>query len=166
MQSTLSTAHTEPITIQPYTFPDTISNPAVIPAIGPELNSPTHRLPETRFSSDDLERLVWLVAEEEPWTKPHGERTNAWNRVLNQLQSERSGFEGTPITTLQNKVNALVAWQAVSQTTNHEIPVDWHIFSGSELSVWQGHQLKHDSNIDDGDRRAVREDLCFEGSCG
>ena len=108
-----STLHTTPLIIKPYTFPDTVSNPAAVPMIDPELNPPPRRIPKTRFTAEELERLVRLVAEEEPWTKPHGEITKSWNKVLHKLQSEGDRFEWSTVATLQNKVNALLTWQKV-----------------------------------------------------
>ena len=68
-----STMHTEPLVIKPYTFPNPSCqahlNP--IPAINPQLNAPspgqTHR---TKFSGEDLEWLICLAVEKEPWAKP------------------------------------------------------------------------------------------------
>ena len=81
--------------------------------IDPQLSLSTFRhVPKTKFSADDLERLVRLTAEELPWTKPRGQVTRAWENVLQQLQLE-GRFETSSVTTLQNKINVLVAWQEV-----------------------------------------------------
>ena len=109
--------HTRPLIIKPYGFPDTISQPAVVSAVDPGLDSMPRRLPKARFSSEDLERLVRFAAEEEPWAKPHGGRANAWKKILDRLQSE-GRFQGSCTTTLQNKVNALVAWQEVHSVSS------------------------------------------------
>ena len=79
------TAHTQPLTIKPYTFPDTISNPAIISVINPELDPPPYHIPRTRFTSDNLKQLVKLIAEKEPWNKPHGERKHEWEEILWKL---------------------------------------------------------------------------------
>jgi len=108
-----STTYIEPVVIRPHAFPDPVSHP--IPAIDPQLNSPSsRRIPRTSFSPEDLTRLVFVTAEEDPWAKPHGQITKTWNKVLEQLQSE-GRFEMSSITTLQNKVNALIAWQEVCE---------------------------------------------------
>ena len=92
MQNAEPTAHTEPLIIKPYAFPNTISNPITIPAIDPERDPeldppPRCRILESIFTAEDLEWLIQLVVEKEPWTKPHGERTKAWESVLRELQS-------------------------------------------------------------------------------
>ena len=110
-----STMHTEPLVIKPYTFPNPSCqahlNP--IPAINPQLNAPspgqTHR---TKFSGEDLEWLICLAVEKEPWAKPHSQVTKSWKAILNQLQLE-GRFQTSSVTTIQNKLNALIAWQEV-----------------------------------------------------
>ena len=83
MQNIKPTVHAKPLIIKPYTFPDTISNPTTIHAIDPELDPPhcCHIL-KSVFTMEDLEWLIQLVAEKEPWMKPHGGRTKAWESVL------------------------------------------------------------------------------------
>ena len=125
MQNAKPTAHTEPLIIKPYAFPDTISNPITIPAIDPELDPeldppPRRCIPKSIFTAEDLERLIRLVAEKEPWTKPHGERTKAWESVLRELQSGGGHFEFSSVATLRNKVDALISWKRVFQTISHE----------------------------------------------
>ena len=112
------TQHTEPLVVKPYAFPNPSCQARVasLLTIDPRLNpsasppGPTHR---TKFSAEDLEQLVRFAAKEEPWTKPHGQVTNSWRSILKDLQSE-GRFQSSSITTIQNKLNALVAWQEVS----------------------------------------------------
>lgn len=109
--------HTKPLVVKPYNFPNSScqAHHASILAIDPRLAAvpvppgPHHK---TRFLAKDLERLVHFAAEEEPWTKPHGQVTNSWKTVLVHLQSEGQ-FKSSSPTTIQNKLNALVAWQEV-----------------------------------------------------
>ena len=109
--------HTGPLVIKPYAFPDPSCQARVasVIAIDPQLNptpAPPSYTPQTRFSSDDLEHLVRIVAEEEPWAKPHSQVTKSWGAVLQRLQS-KGRFQSSCITTIQNKVNVLIAWQEV-----------------------------------------------------
>lgn len=109
------TTHTNPAIIKPYAFPNPSSwtHATPIPAIDPRLNpSPPGRTRRTKYSAEDLEQLVRLAAEEEPWAKPHGQITNSWKEILERLQSE-GHFQGSSLTTIQNKLNALLAWQRV-----------------------------------------------------
>jgi hypothetical protein len=111
--------HTNPLTVKPYSFlnPSCQARRTSILTIDPRLTpapvppGPRHR---TKFSGKDLERLVRFAAEEEPWTKPHGQVTNSWKTVLGRLQSE-GWFKSSSPTTVQNKLNALVVWQEVFQ---------------------------------------------------
>ena len=83
---------------------------ASILAIDPQLNPPPPgHTQRSKFSAEDLERLVCLAAEEELWSKPHGQITSSWKGILKRLQSE-GRFQTSSITTIQNKLNALVAW--------------------------------------------------------
>lgn len=110
------TMYTKPVIIKPYTFPDpSCQARPPIPGIDPQLCPPppdrTHR---TKFSAEDLERLVRLAVDEEPWAKPRGQVTKSWNTILMKLQSE-GRFRTSSITTIQNKLNGLLAWQEVFQ---------------------------------------------------
>ena len=110
------TMYTKPVIIKPYTFPDPSCQACPpIPGIDPQLCPPppdrTHR---TKFSAEDLERLVRLAVDEEPWAKPRGQVTKSWNTILMKLQSE-GRFRTSSITTIQNKLNGLLAWQEVFQ---------------------------------------------------
>lgn len=107
--------HTKPLVVKPYTFPDPSCQACVasILAIDPQLNPPPPgHTQRSKFSAEDLERLVCLAAEEELWSKPHGQITSSWKGILKRLQSE-GRFQTSSITTIQNKLNALVAWQEV-----------------------------------------------------
>lgn len=107
MSNSPTTTHTAPAVIKPYSFPTPIR------AIDPLLSSsPPSRTTRTKFSEEDLERLVRFAAEEDPWEKRHGQIGEAWGRVLKRLQSENR-FENSTISTLQNKVNNFIAWQKV-----------------------------------------------------
>lgn len=114
-----ATPHTEPLVVRPYGFPDPScqARSASVLAIDPRLNPtlvPPGQPPrsKTKFSTDDLERLVHFAAEERPWTKPHGQITKSWKTILKKLQSE-GRFKTSSVTTVQNKLNVLVAWQEV-----------------------------------------------------
>ena len=106
--------YTEPAVIKPYAFPDaSVEARPLIPWIDPALTAPppghTHR---PKFTPEALERLVRIAAEVKPWTKPRGEITKAWNGILQDLQSE-GHFTTSSVTTIQNKLKALIAWQEV-----------------------------------------------------
>lgn len=112
----LSTMYTQPAIIKPYAFP----NPSCqarppIPGIDPQLHpgSPPDHPRRVKFSAEDLKHLARLAAEEEPWAKPHGQIMKSWDMILRQLQSE-GRFRTSSVSTLQNKLNTLVAWQEVS----------------------------------------------------
>ena len=93
--------------IKPYAFP------ALIPAIDPQLSSsPPTCGTRTRFTEEELDQLIRIAADEDPWKRPHGQVGPAWRRILACLQEQKK-FEGSSITTLQNKVNAFIAWQKV-----------------------------------------------------
>ena len=101
------TMHTTPTVTKPYGFPTTI------PAIDPWLSSSSpSRTTRSKVSGEDLEQLVRITAEEDPWGKPYGQITKAWERVLKQLQLEQC-FKNSHVTTLQNKINCFIAWQEV-----------------------------------------------------
>ena len=106
--------YTKPAVIKPYAFPDTsVEACPPIPWIDPALTaspvSQTHRM---TFSTKALEWLVCLATEVEPWAKPRGQVTKAWNGLLERLQLE-GHFTTSSVTTIQNKLSALIAWQEV-----------------------------------------------------
>ena len=104
---------TQPSVIKPYAFPDPSCQARPIHTIDPQLNvPPPSRNRRAKFSVEDLEWLVRLAAEKEPWAKPHGQIRNSWKEILDQLQSE-GRFQTSSVTTIQNKLNALIAWQEV-----------------------------------------------------
>ena len=118
IKSPVSVMHTTPFTVKPYSYPNPATAqfpPAPVPAINPQLTAsiPTGRTPRSKFSSQDIERLICLAAEEEPWAKPHGNITKSWNKILKKLQSE-GRFEHSTVTTIRNKVGALLTWQKVN----------------------------------------------------
>ena len=49
---------------------------------------------------------------EQARTKPHGQITRSWGEILDTLQS-KGHFKRSSMTTIQNKVNALIVWQKV-----------------------------------------------------
>jgi len=108
------TRYIDPAVISPFAFPDpSIQARPPIPWFDPTLNPIPPELPRRHsFSADDLESLVRFAADTEPWAQPRGQRTKAWNAILNKLQSE-GRFKASSVTTIQNKLNALVAWQEV-----------------------------------------------------
>ena len=103
--------------IKPYSFPNPSTAqfpPAAVPAIDPQLFAlpPANSTSRTKFTTEEIERLVCLAAEREPWAKPHGKITESWKQLLKDLQSEVH-FENSMHTTLQNKIHALITWQKV-----------------------------------------------------
>ena len=109
--------YTAPFIIKPYSFPNPSTAqfpPAAVPAIDSQLSAspPANSTSRTRFTAEEIERLVRLAAEREPWAEPRGKITESWKKLLKDLQSE-GYFENSTYTTLQNKIKALVAWQKV-----------------------------------------------------
>jgi len=106
--------YTDPAVIYPYAFPDaSVQARPPIPWIDPTLNPLPLDLPQRQlFSPDDLEWLIRLAADAEPWAQPHGQRTKMWNVILNKLRSD-GRFKTSSVTTIRNKLNTIVAWQEV-----------------------------------------------------
>ena len=104
---------TQPSVIKPYTFLDPSCQARPIHTIDPQLNvPPPSRNHRAKFSPEDLKWLVRLATEKEPWAKPHGQIRNSWKEILDQLQSE-GHFQTSSVTTTQNKLSTLIAWQEV-----------------------------------------------------
>lgn len=112
MSDRFPATHTNAAVIKPYSFLNTAMLLS-IPAIDPQLSSsPRAHTSRSKSSEKDLERLVRITVEEDPWMKPHGKAAKAWKDILEQLQSEQR-FESSSVADIQNKVNALIAWQEV-----------------------------------------------------
>ena len=104
--------HTNAVVIKPYSFLNTAMLLS-IPAIDLQLSSSPHtHTSRSKSSEQDLEWLVRITVEEDPWMKPHGKAAKTWKDIIEQLQSEQC-FESSSVTNIQNKVNALIAWQEV-----------------------------------------------------
>ncbi|GJE91824.1 hypothetical protein PsYK624_079750 [Phanerochaete sordida] len=61
------------------------------------------------FSTHDLEELIRMTIERNPWGAKHSEKGKTWEGIRRSLQAAGM-FEGVSVGTLRNKVDGMIKW--------------------------------------------------------